>query len=215
MEEEASNYFFKICMTGEFGVGKSSLIMRYVEGNFIQEIGKTTEFEHKVKKISKDGKSIKLRICDSVGEERFSALTASFFRGAHVVVFTFDVTNKESAENLLKWYEEVNRYVDASNLPKVIAANKYDLEENNKQIVEENIKIVDKLAKEWNCSLIKCSAKTGEGVEKLFEVTLPSAVSIADNQKETLKGSTKNANNSPPLSSTTNTSQKKGKCIIL
>ncbi len=56
--------------------------MRYCDGLYVEAMGKTMEFEHKVKVIVRDGKSIKLRICDSVGEEKFSALTASFFRGA-------------------------------------------------------------------------------------------------------------------------------------
>jgi small GTP-binding protein len=87
--------------------------LRYVDNTFTEEVGKTTGFEYKIKLVPYKGETAKLRICDSVGEERFSALTASFFRGCHAVLFVCDITNVESAQNLKRWFAEVDRYVDA------------------------------------------------------------------------------------------------------
>jgi len=206
-----NSYFFKVCVCGEWGIGKSSIIVRYVEGSYEEgSITKTKEFEYKVKLFEREGKSIKLRICDSIGEERFSALTASFFRGTNAVVFVFDVTNKESADNLERWYGEVNRYVEFGNTPKVIAANKWDLEGVNPQMTQQTMQIAEKLASTWNCSLIKCSAKLDSNIEQLFDSLLPQAIAKADSNPGINRGEQSSSSDTLPK-----VEKKKSKCSIL
>ena len=103
--------FFKIVITGGFAVGKSSLVIRYVDGTFTKDAGNTLGVDYKIKENVKVGdRSVKMKICDTAGQERFRTVTASFYRNVHAVIFVYDVTNRESFDGLNHWTEEAKLF---------------------------------------------------------------------------------------------------------
>ena len=137
-----------------------------------------------------------------------------FFRHSYI---------KESVDNLQKWYAEVDRYVDAKNLPKIILANKWDLaaDKTLEQKITETLRVGEHLGKrtprfhksdfllatQWKCKLMKTSAKTSENVNEAFESLIRSCIEKASGT------STFNGNNSSTVSLTPTTQPKK-KCIL-
>ena len=81
------DHLVKILLVGDSGVGKSSLVQRFVHDTF-EEVSPTVGVDFKLKYVDIDGKRLKLTVWDTAGQERFRTLTSSYYRGAHGVVFT-------------------------------------------------------------------------------------------------------------------------------
>src|SRR5579875_226342 len=94
--------FFKLALAGKYGVGKSSLLLRYVDGEF-QDDSQRTLVDYKIKNVTINERPVKLKICDTAGQERFRTITAGFYRGIHGVIFAFDVTDEDSFKTLNHW----------------------------------------------------------------------------------------------------------------
>ena len=90
------------------GVGKSSILLRFTDDSFASDQPATIGVDFKVKSIDVDGKKVKLTIWDTAGQERFRTLTSSYYRGAQGVILVYDVTRKETFENLEQWLKEVH-----------------------------------------------------------------------------------------------------------
>ena len=113
--------------------------------------------------ITLNNRKIGLQIWDTSGQERFRSITQNFYRGADGILFVFDVTNKESFDNIKMWLNEPQ--VVELNSQKILVGNKIDLEE---QRVISKEKMEDLGAKNNNLVSFETSAKTGENVEKVF-----------------------------------------------
>jgi len=158
----AAEKVFKVILLGTIDVGKTSLIIKAVDGVFNE--GKLENFEKKDKVINIDGQSIKLQITDTAGQERFRTLTSSYYRKAQAIIIVYDITNKESFDDLEGYIREGNRYSEKSE--KFIVANKMDL--NGNRVVQRSDG--ENLASLHGMPHFEVSAKTGEGVDKFFEV---------------------------------------------
>jgi len=153
----------KICFAGDWGIGKTSLILRYVDDVFTLETKKTLQTDFKQKVVQIEGSQIKVRVFDTAGQERFKTITASYYRGAHGVIFVYDVTEVESFANLTQWIDEVQRYAN-EDVNRVIVGNKIDS-------VEEraiDLQRAKEFAAKEGIQYYETSAKTGENVEQVF-----------------------------------------------
>lgn len=153
----------KLIMIGDSNVGKSSLLLRYCENEYNTTFITTLGVDLKMKCITVNNKKIKMMIWDTAGQERFRTITTSYFRGSHAVLITFDVTNKNSFENVKLWVDELDKYDLDANL--FLVANKVDLEE--KRIVSKTEG--ETLANKYKMMYFECSAKTGFDVYKMFD----------------------------------------------
>ena len=119
-----------------------------------------------VSRVNIDGRSVKLTIWDSAGQERFRTLTSSFYRGAHGCVLVYDVTNRSTFEALRDvWLEEVEKYSTKEDIVKMVVGNKVDLKEEREVSNEEALAF----AKEKQTLYVESSAKNGMGVQQCFE----------------------------------------------
>ena len=118
----------------------------------------------KVKIVHVRGKKIKLTIWDTAGQERFRTLTSAYYRGAQGVVMVYDITRKDTFENIREWLKEVDIFTTKENVIKVLVGNKIDLEKSRKVSRNDG----SEFARQYNMLFFEASAKTKLGVQDAF-----------------------------------------------
>ena len=109
---------------------------------------------------------LKLTIWDTAGQERFRSLTSSYYRGAQGVILVYDVSNRDSFDNLKSmWLKELNVYADLDDLVLMVVGNKVDLLEDRQVSTEEG----QQLAQDLSALFMESSAKTCIGIKSIFE----------------------------------------------
>jgi small GTP-binding protein len=160
---------YKIVVAGDKDVGKSSLISRFCDNIFKEDMKATIGVDFKRKVIDLKGEfknfSIEVNIWDFGGEEKYRALFPSYANGAAAAIILFDTTNKKSLYDIKNWIKIINDN-SMSNVIKVVIATKIDLK--NLREVSKNDAI--EFCKKHNLckDIISTSSKTGENVEKVF-----------------------------------------------
>jgi Ras-related protein Rab-18 len=92
--EQSVHPLVKVLLIGDSGVGKSSLLLRFIDDAF-EEVSPTIGVDYKQKLVQQGSKRLRLTIWDTAGQERFRTLTSSYYRGAHAIVFVYDLTRRE------------------------------------------------------------------------------------------------------------------------
>ncbi|XP_067006162.1 ras-related protein Rab-18-B [Anabrus simplex] len=154
----------KILIIGESGVGKSSLLLRFIDDSFNPDQQLTIGVDFRTKKVTVDGNTVKLAIWDTAGQERFRTLTPSYYRDAQGAILVYDVSNMNSFTKLETWLNELDTYSTKSNIIKMVVGNKIDVE-NREVSREEGMKF----ARRHATLFIESSAKTKDGVQCAFE----------------------------------------------
>ncbi|KAL9245695.1 hypothetical protein vseg_019317 [Gypsophila vaccaria] len=119
----------KVIVLGNSGVGKTSLINRYVHKRFNQQFKPTIGADFATREIQVDGKLVNLQIWDTAGQERFHSLGSAFFRGADSCVLVYDVTVQATFDSLKAWRDDFIKQTDISDpskFPFVVIGNKID-----------------------------------------------------------------------------------------
>ena len=159
--------FFKILLIGDLGVGKSCVILRYVEGDFPGNIMSSIGVDFKTKQIELDEHSIKMQIWDTAGHEKFRTITTSYYKSAQAIIILYDITQKSSFDHIRNWITEIDKFGKQGVL-KVIVGNKLDLE-NNRKISKED---AENLALKYGVKLWEVSAKDNTNIEEMFVDTI-------------------------------------------
>jgi small GTP-binding protein len=158
---------FKVCLFGDGGVGKTTLINRYLTGVFQGGSEITIGVDFHIKRIELQGKRISLQIWDFAGEERFRFLLPSYVLGASGGIFMFDITRYSSLRNFQDWLDIVKQGYKGplDQIPIIMVGSKLDLE--YKRAVSRNEAL--ELAKRNNIAgYIECSSKDGQNVKEVF-----------------------------------------------
>jgi len=162
---------FKILLIGDAGVGKTSLLLRYIDDTFTDSLIEMT-CEYKSKTIDYEGAKILLQIWDTAGQERFRTITSSYYRGAHGIILVYDITNEKSFKSMKPWLNEAQRYAYES-VSKILVGNKSDLPEDQKIVTLDMVK---EFAEPNSLPFIETSAKTSFNVEQVFQLLLTDIV---------------------------------------
>ncbi|MFX0000588.1 MAG: Rab family GTPase [Candidatus Hodarchaeota archaeon] len=162
-------YKFKVIVAGDKNVGKSSLITRFCDNVFYEDLKETIGVGFKRKKvvIKEDSTEIalELNIWDFAGEEKYRKLFPAYAYGASAALFLFDITNIKSLYDIDNWIKVVEE--NASNdVVKINIATKIDLKDEREVSKEEAIEFFEKYTP--GKKIIETSSKTGENVEKAF-----------------------------------------------
>jgi len=158
-------FIFKIILIGDSNTGKTSLINRYINKRFEDKYHCTIGVDFLMKKIYIDNTLIKLQIWDTAGMEKYKQITSSYYRGAQACIVVFDLTNIESFYSLQQWVDDYCQISKNQNNIYIIG-NKCDLNQDFKVSKEDIIKFCQN---NNGFKFVQTSAKTGEGVEKIFE----------------------------------------------
>jgi small GTP-binding protein len=152
-------------MLGDASVGKTSLTVRYISGYFKEDLKLTIGVDFYSKITTYKDKKVKLQIWDFGGEERFRFLLSQYCKGANGAFFLYDITNQLSLDHLPDWTQIVRE--NAGDIPIMLIGSKLDLDEFRAVSRESGILA----ARKYNLSsYVELSSKTGENVEKAFQV---------------------------------------------
>ena len=142
--KENNNFIFKIITIGDSGVGKTSIIRRYLYNIFDHQTLNTIGLNFSFKEvILKNKTTVKLKILDTAGQEKYNSLTKTYYKNANGVLFVFDISSKKTFESLQNWMDLFNdNYNGTKNIPVYLIGNKCDLD---REVDQESI---DKFVKE-------------------------------------------------------------------
>ena len=142
----------KLILIGDVAVGKTSIINSLLGQKFNEEYEPSIGVDFFSKTLKYKGKSIKLQIWDSAGQEKFRSLIPNYIRGASLIILVYDITNKTSFNNLNSWIEFINNYESTTI---IICGNKIDLKDKREVSYEEG----EKFSEEKKMDFFEISAK--------------------------------------------------------
>jgi len=163
MADAAKAREVKVVLLGDTGVGKSSLVLRFVTNNFKPYSESTIGASFMSKMIMVDDTPIKYQIWDTAGQEKYHSLAPMYYRGAAAAIVVYDITRKASFVTLKNWVKELKQ-LGPTDIVIAIAGNKSDLNEA-REVPQETARAY---ADEINALFIETSAKTDSNVTALF-----------------------------------------------
>jgi len=162
-QTEIENFSIKIVVVGDSGVGKSNILTRYVNNVFSHDSKATVGVELSTKTYKINDKLVKVHLWDTAGQERYKSITAAYYKGAKGAMIVYDITNKQSYDNVNKWYSEIKELGDKS-INLMVCGNKCDLEENRIVKTEEALEKAQYLG----VPIMETSAMNSTNVEDAF-----------------------------------------------
>ena len=181
MEKKIKRKAIKIAMLGDSLVGKTSICTAFKDNIFTEEkmatIGED-KFETKI--MLKNGEEIKLCIFDTAGQERFHAIAVKAIRMVQGVVVVFDVTSRQTFENVIKWLEEIENSFNKVCI--VLFGNKVDMDK--REITEEEAR---KFADEKKIPYFETSAKTNKNIKEGFSRIVNEAYDMYEKIQDGIK----------------------------
>ena len=194
MPEQSNDY--RVVVFGAGGVGKSSLVLRFVRGTFRESYIPTIEDTYR-QVISCNKQVCTLQITDTTGSHQFPAMQRLSISKGHAFILVYSITSRQSLEELKPIYSEILEIKgDVEHIPIMLVGNKCDEGANRELQQREG----SELAKQWSCAFLETSAKTNFNVKELFQellqlekrrtmsLQLDTKKSKSQKRKEKLKG---------------------------
>ena len=158
---------FKLVLLGDSCVGKSCLLVRFADDDFIENYSATIGVDFRFRSINRQGRKVKLQIWDTAGQERYRTITNAYYKGAEGIILCFDLFKKQSFEALTVWLAEVEKH-GKTDVQIVVIANKADQCEEAGMEPEVSDAEIAQFSQRTGIQVFKCSAKTGLNVESTF-----------------------------------------------
>lgn len=154
---------FKLVLLGESAVGKSSLVLRFVKGQFHEYQESTIGAAFLTQTVCLDDTTVKFEIWDTAGQERYHSLAPMYYRGAQAAIVVYDITNTDTFERAKNWVRELQRQA-RSDIVIALAGNKSDLGTRRMVEYEE----ANNYAEENSLLFLETSAKNANNVNEIF-----------------------------------------------
>lgn len=152
----------KVLLIGDSGVGKTNIILRFCEDNFVPTHLTTIGIDFKVKSLDIEGRRETIQIWDTAGQERYRTITHSYYKGAAGILLVYAVDDLNSFKSIETWMKQILNH-SSSNVVKYLVGNKSDVE--NRVVSKEE---GEEVAKQHGLTLIETSALNGENIQDLF-----------------------------------------------
>ena len=162
------DYVFKLLTLGESSVGKSSIILRFTNNQFNDQLLSTTGIDFRTKIIDYKEQKIKLVIYDTSGQERYRTIAANYYKNADGILFVYDITNEDSL-TFKYWLEQIQEKSSVKSI--ILFGNKTDLENVEEEKKERKITFEEgkKIADQYGLKLFEGSAKQGININEAIE----------------------------------------------
>ena len=194
----------KLIVLGDSGVGKTTIIHKYVYDEYRVDFKATIGADFSSKSIQKtENETLELNIWDTAGEERFHSIGAMFYRGVEAAILVYDITQVESFKHIIKWKNDLCLKAGLGNDEKItiiVFGNKLDLA-NQREVTDDEIRT---LKQEHDLDVVEISSKTGEGIEEGFKKIIDMFLE-SYNEKNAITSCSQ-------LTLTENNNEKKGCC---
>jgi len=174
---------FKLVLLGESAVGKSSLVLRFVKGQFLEFQESTIGAAFLTQTVCLNDTTIKFEIWDTAGQERYHSLAPMYYRGAQAAIIVYDITNLDSFERAKTWVKELQRQGNP-NIVIALVGNKSDLAPKRKIKPEDAQAYSD----ENGILFMETSAKTASNVNELFVAIAKKLPKIQQSRSGTSNG---------------------------
>ena len=161
------DYLLKYVIIGDPEVGKSSIMERYAHNTFHKNYIPTIGVDFSSKYIDLNNKTYKIQIWDTAGQERFRTITLTYYKGCACALVVYDITNKDSFNNVTTWIENCKNY-STEEILIILVGNKSDLNDKRQVSTEEGEDLADK----FGILFFEISTNTGENVNNVFEKSL-------------------------------------------
>ena len=182
MNEKDASCTIKIFMLGNFSVGKTSLINKFVYNKYKEFILPTIGFNFASKNIILPNENKEVKICfhDTSGQERYRSIAFNLINSSNGAILTYDITNKESFKAIPDWIKSVREH-KGNDFPIALIGNKCDLEKDREVEIEEG----KELARKYGFLFFETSSKEGNNVQ---ESILELALKIYEQKKKEKEG---------------------------
>ena len=160
----------KLVIIGDFGVGKTSLILKYTEDSFSEEPEFDPKF--KIKLITFENKGIKMQLWDVKDSKEGGKIDEAHYNRSHGIIFAYDITNRNSFQNIENYINESNKFAQ-KNVCKILVGNKCD--QPNRTVTEEEGK---NMAKKYGMKFFETSAKNNQNVNEIFNFLVKEILKI-------------------------------------
>jgi len=167
LTDDEYDYLFKIVLIGDSGVGKSNLLSRFTRNEFNLESKSTIGVEFATKSITVNNKRLKAQIWDTAGQERYRAITSAYYRGAVGALLVYDISKRQSYDNVIRWLKELRDHAD-SNIVICLVGNKKDL----RHLRQVNTDDAKQFCTQERLFFIETSALADSNVNVAFETIL-------------------------------------------
>ena len=163
-DDNINRTVIKIALLGDSRVGKSTIVNKFINLDFKDDLLSTIGSDRFETKFTlKNGEKIKLIIWDTAGQERFRSIALKALKAVQGVILVFDLSKRETFENVNKWIETANENLKTPNL--VLFGNKADLDKTMWKVTKEE---AEDFAQKLNMKYFETSAKTRQGLEDGF-----------------------------------------------
>ena len=176
------DHLFKIIVIGDSSVGKTNILTRFIRNQFNNESKPTIGVDFSAKTLEVGKKTVKVQVWDTAGQERLKAFSSAYYQGSHGAIVVYDITNRDTFENVRKWIKEISDHQDPKDMVVMLIGNKSDLEDSRSVNEEEG----RYLSEEYDFFFMETSAKTnlGNEVQKAFNILVEEMISRNIDRKE-------------------------------
>jgi small GTP-binding protein len=163
-DKKEADITIKLLLIGNAYVGKTLIVQKFIDNAFSKSTVSTIGMDLQSKVIEINGKKVKYLLWDTAGEERMKTMTYSYYRGCHVILVVYDVTDRKSFQNVTTWVECIDKFAK-SNVLRILVGNKTDLEDKRIISKEEG----KSLAEQNGLKYYEISALKITGLHEMFE----------------------------------------------
>ena len=158
------SYCLKFIIVGDSSVGKSNIMLRFTQDKFNTGPKPTLGVEFASKRLTYNNTDYTVQIWDTAGQEQFKSIVRGYYKDSAVALVVYDITNKDSFQNIQNWITDCQNLAPSSILI-ILIGNKSDLEDERKILKERG----ENLANEYNMTFFETSALNGSGIKEAFQ----------------------------------------------